>query len=82
MGMRKKYWAATKRDRVAGGGRSNACVAAARKLVRTWYFFCQNGKKNLVFRLLGSLQGKLQNSSNTAESLEYPALISAPFYIF
>lgn len=68
MGTSKKYRAATERDRVAGSVRSNTCVPAAWKLVRTWYLFCQNGKKNLVFGLLGSLRSKLQNSSNSLQS--------------
>ena len=68
MGMRKKYWATAKRDGVADGVRSNACISAEGKLVRTWYFFCQNGKKNLVFGLLRGLQSKLQNSSNSLQS--------------
>ena len=68
MGTRKKYWATAKRDGVADGVRFNACISAEWILVRTWYFFCQNGKKNLVFGLLRGLQSKLQNSSNSLQS--------------
>lgn len=83
MGVRKKYWTAMKRDRVADGVRSNTCVPAAWKLVRTWYFFCQNGKKKRVFGLLGGGAKQIAEQQQlTAESLEYPGLISAPFYIF
>lgn len=68
MGTGKKYWAAEKREGVADSVRSSACIPAAWKSVRIRYFFRQNEKKKLIFRLLGGLQSELQNGSNSSQS--------------